>query len=152
MKGLSRGAIATGLLEGVKADTKTRGFYTSLAPSMKVKPTSSCDGIDMVSMAREQTSFAQARVVVVCPEPPPGRPLINTGDARQSIESQPVHTRIPVGISLFLTYNTSYTSGRFTATDSKPTIGLGPSPAYTTNEVNPAQVGRFTPSGNIPNS
>ena len=25
-KGLSRGAIATGLLEGVKADTKTRGF------------------------------------------------------------------------------------------------------------------------------
>ena len=85
------------------------------------------------------------------PEPPPGRPLIYTGDARRSIESQPVHTRIPVGISLFLTYNTSYTSGRFTATDSKPTIGLGPSPAYTTNEVNPAQVGRFTPSGNIPN-
>ena len=36
-KGLSRGAIATGLLEGVKADTKTRGFYTSSAPSMKVK-------------------------------------------------------------------------------------------------------------------
>ena len=65
MKGLSRGAIATGLLEGVKADTKTRGFYTSSAPSMKVKPTSSCDGIDMVSMAREQSSFAQARVVVV---------------------------------------------------------------------------------------
>ena len=28
-KGLSRGAIATSLLEGVKADTKTRGFYTS---------------------------------------------------------------------------------------------------------------------------
>ena len=26
VKGLSRGAIATGLLEGVKADTKTRGF------------------------------------------------------------------------------------------------------------------------------
>ena len=102
-------------------------------------------------MAREQTSFAQARVVVVSPEPPPGRPLIYTGDARQSIESQPVHTRIPVGISLFLTYNTSYTSGRFTATNSKPTIGLGPSSAYTTNEVNPAQVGRFTPSGNIPN-
>ena len=36
-KGLSRGAIATSLLEGVKADTKTRGFYTSSAPSMKVK-------------------------------------------------------------------------------------------------------------------
>ena len=36
-KGLSRGAIATSLLEGVKADTKTREFYTSLAPSMKVK-------------------------------------------------------------------------------------------------------------------
>ena len=84
-------------------------------------------------------------------EPPPGRPLIYTGDARRSIESQPVHIRITVGISLFLTYNTSYTSGRFTATDSKPTIGLGPSSAYTTNEVNPAQVGRFTPSGNIPN-
>ena len=57
-KGLSRGAIATSLLEGVKADTKTRGFYTSSAPSMKVKPTSSCDGINMISMAREQTSFA----------------------------------------------------------------------------------------------
>ena len=84
-------------------------------------------------------------------EPPPGRPLIYTGDARRSIESQPVHIRIPVGISLFLTYNTSYTSGRFTATDSKPTIGLGPSSTYITNEVNPAQVGRFTPSGNIPN-
>ena len=105
----------------------------------------------MVSMAREQTSFAQARVVVVCLEPPPGRPLICTGDARRFIESQPVHTCIPVGISLSLTYNTSYTSGRFTAIDSKPTIGLGPSSAYTTNEVNPAQVGRFTPSGNIPN-
>ena len=38
------------------------------------------------------------------------------------------------------------------ATGSKPTIGLGPSSAYITNEVNPAQVGRFTPSGNIPNS
>ena len=37
------------------------------------------------------------------------------------------------------------------ATDSKPTIGLGPSSAYTTNEVNLAQVSRFTPSGNIPN-
>ena len=37
------------------------------------------------------------------------------------------------------------------ATRSKPTTGLGPSSAYTTNEVNPAQVGRFTPSGNIPN-
>ena len=106
----------------------------------------------MVSMAREQASFAQARVVVVSPEPPSGRPLIYTGDARRSIESRPVHTRIPVGIFLFLTYNTSYTSGRFTATDSKPTIGLGPSSAYTTNEVNPAQVGRFMPSGNIPNS
>ena len=90
--------------------------------------------------------------MVVSLEQPPGRPLIYRGDARRSIESQPVHTRIPVGISLFLTYNTSYTSGRFTATDSKPTIGLGPSSAYTTNEVNPAQVGRFTPSGNIPNS
>ena len=88
----------------------------------------------------------------VVPEPPPGRPLIYTGDARRSIESQPVHTRISVGIFLFLTYNTSYTSGRFTATDSKPTIGLGPSSAYTTNEINLAQVGRFMPSGNIPNS
>ena len=68
-------------------------------------------------------------------ELPPGRPLIYTGDARRFIESQPVHTRIPVGISLFLTYNTSYTSGRFTATDSKPTIGLGPSPAYTTMKL-----------------
>ena len=38
------------------------------------------------------------------------------------------------------------------ATGSKPTTGLGPSSAYTTNEVNPAQVGRFTPSGNIPNT
>ena len=37
VKGLSRGAIATSLLEGVKADTKTRGVYTSSAPSMKVK-------------------------------------------------------------------------------------------------------------------
>ena len=36
-KGLSRGAIATSLLEGVKADTRTQGFYTSSAPSMKVK-------------------------------------------------------------------------------------------------------------------
>ena len=90
--------------------------------------------------------------MVVCPEPPLGRPLINTGGARRSSESQPVHTRIPVGISLFLTYNTSYTSGRFSATGSKPTTGLGPSSAYTTNEVNPAQAGRFTPSGNIPNS
>ena len=89
--------------------------------------------------------------MVVYVEPPLGRPLINTGDARRSIESQPVHTRIPVGISLFLTYNTSYTSGRFTATSSKPTTGLGPSSVYATKEVNPAQVGRFTPSGNIPN-
>ena len=31
VQGLSRGAIATSLLEGVKADTKTRGFYTSSA-------------------------------------------------------------------------------------------------------------------------
>ena len=85
------------------------------------------------------------------PEPPPGRPLIYTGDARRSIESQPVHTRIPVGISLFLTYNTSCTSGRFTATGSKPATGLGPSSVHTTNEVIPAQAGRFTPSGNIPN-
>ena len=45
-----------------------------------------------------------------------------------------------------------YISSRFTATGSKPTTGLGPSSVYTTNEVNPAQVGRFTPSGNIPNS
>ena len=89
--------------------------------------------------------------MVVCPEPPPGRPLIYTGDARRSIESQPVHTRIPVGIFLFLTYNTSHTSGRFTATGSKPATGLGPSSVYTTNEVIPAQAGRFTPSGNIPN-
>ena len=36
-KGLSRGAIATSLLEGVKADTKTRGVYTSSAPLTKVK-------------------------------------------------------------------------------------------------------------------
>ena len=35
-KGLSRGAIAMSLLEGVKADTKTQGFYTTSAPSMKV--------------------------------------------------------------------------------------------------------------------
>ena len=90
--------------------------------------------------------------MVVCPKPPPGRPLIYMSDARRFAESQPVHTRIPVGISLFLTYNTSYTSGRFTATDSKPIIGLGPSSAYTTNEVNPAQVSRFIPSGNIPNT
>ena len=76
-------------------------------------------------MAREQTSFAQARVVVVCLEPPPGRPLIYTGDARRFIESQPVHTRIPVGISLFLTYNTSHTSGRFTATCSNQLQALG---------------------------
>ena len=87
----------------------------------------------------------------VVPEPPPGRPLIYTGDARRSEESQPVHTRIPVGISLFLTYNTSCTSGRFTATGSKPATGLGPSSVHTTNEVIPAQAGRFTPSGNIPN-
>ena len=37
VKGLSRGAISTGYLKGVKPDKGHEGFYTSSAPSMKVK-------------------------------------------------------------------------------------------------------------------
>ena len=37
VKGLSHGAIATGSLKGVKPDKGHEGFYTSSAPSMKVK-------------------------------------------------------------------------------------------------------------------
>ena len=45
-------------LKGLKRTQGRKRVYTSSAPSRKVKPTSSCDGIDGVSMAREQTSFA----------------------------------------------------------------------------------------------
>ena len=45
-------------LKGLKRTQGRKRVYTSSAPSMKVKPTSSCDGIDGVSMTREQTSFA----------------------------------------------------------------------------------------------
>ena len=85
-------------------------------------------------------------------EPPPGRPLIYTGDARRSTESHTGSYSYP-GWSLSipnLQYKL-YISCRFTPTGSKPTTGLGPSSSHITNEVNPAQAGRFTPSGNIPN-
>ena len=36
-KGLSRGAIATSYLKGVKPDKGHKDFYTSSAPSMKIK-------------------------------------------------------------------------------------------------------------------
>src|SRR3954468_4738779 len=60
------------------------------------------------------------------PEPPSGRPLIYTGDARRFIESQPpVYTRTRVG--LFLIPNLQYKlyTGRFTAAGIKPTTASG---------------------------
>src|SRR3954469_18424474 len=59
-------------------------------------------------------------------EPLSGRPLIYTGDAHRFTESQsPVHTRIRVGLYLFLTFNTSLHTSRFTATSVEPTTALG---------------------------
>ena len=107
-------------------------------------------------MAREQTSFAQARVVVVCLEPPPGRPLIYTGDARRSTESHTGSYSYP-GWSLSipnLQCKFTYQAGlRLQVLNRLQALGLHLlNHLYTTNEVNPAQVGRFTPSGNIPNN
>ena len=50
---------------------------------------SSCDGIDGVPMTREQNKLRLSlELLSVVLEPPPGRPLIYTGDARRFTESQ----------------------------------------------------------------
>ena len=88
MKGLSRGAIATGYIKGVKPDKGHGSFYNSSAPSIKVKPTSSCDGIDWVSMTREQIRFAWvSSLLFLVPEPPSGRPFIYMGCCPAGLQS-----------------------------------------------------------------
>src|SRR3954468_24476415 len=59
-------------------------------------------------------------------KPPPGHPLIYTGDARRSAESQPpANKRAWVGLSIpNLQYK--FTSGRFTSSTFKPIMGLRP--------------------------
>ena len=90
------------------------------------------------------------------PEPPPGRPLIYTSDARRSIESHTGSYSYP-GWSLSIpnlqckfTYQACL---RLQGLNRLQALGLHLlNHVYTTNEVNPAQVGRFTPSSNIPNT
>lgn len=121
---------------------------------------SSCDGIDGVSTTREQTSFAY--VSSCC--------LLSLNRRRVV----PLYTRVtPVGSQSPNTGRYSYLGWsllipnlqykfiykfRFTATSLEPATGLRPSSAFlgfitfgTTDEVDPAQIGRFTPSSNIPN-
>ena len=88
-------------------------------------------------------------------EPPPGRPLIYTGDARRSTESHTGSYSYP-GWSLpipNLQCKFTYQAGlRLQVLNRLQALGLHLlNHLYTTNEVNPAQVGRFTPSSNIPN-
>ena len=96
--------------------------------------------------------------MVVCPEPPPGRPLIYTGDARRFTESQ--YRLIDVSVWSLLIPNLQYklttNVGLWLQALNRPWALSPHLPScaltyLTTDEVNPAQICRFTPSSNIPN-
>ena len=79
-KGLSRRAIATRKLKGVNRDKGHERLYTSSAPYDEGKSLHLVVfGIAGVSKTRERICLSWLRVVVSCPKPPPGRPLLYTG-------------------------------------------------------------------------
>ena len=95
MKGLSYGAITTRKLEGVIGTKDTRGFILVWPLTVKVRPTSSWVGIDVL-MTREQDTLCLAldelflalnrqRVV----------PLYTRVDALRLTESRPAYKQCP---------------------------------------------------------
>ena len=98
------------------------------------------------------------RVVVVCPKPPPGRPLIYMGDARRFTESRRRFIDVSGSVSTIpnLQYKLHTDAGlRLQALNRlwalSPHLPSWALTYSTTDEVNPACPGRFTPSNNIPN-
>ena len=95
VKGLSCGAIATRKLEGVKWDKGHERVYTSSAPYVKVRPTSSWVGID-VSMTRERDTLCLALdELFLALSRPQVVPLYTRVDALRLTESRPAYTQCP---------------------------------------------------------